>query len=253
MRFLISFLSVMSILVFIFMAFSYVSNGNSVIVNDVAFILVSFCAALSLFLVSFKIRFKDERLVWILLAIGSFFSFFAEVVWGYNEVILQVLTPSPGLVDFLWIVGEAIVLFAILFQIKNTFGHNCLNFCNVAGWVLGSVIFSLTIGIFLIMNDFSAAMAVSLVHVFIASLVFVGAIFLILPLIRIWNFLVLPWIFLCVSYFLFALEAIIFAYESEVSGFYTGSFIDFVYVAGYVFLCFAAWSKSSQVKKRDGS
>lgn len=248
MKFVIRGLSVISIFAFFVMLFYFVKKGDLVLVNDVVFIVVSFCAALALFVVSRRIRFKDERLVWSLLALGSFVSFLAELVWGYDEIIRGVLTPSPGLVDFLWIIGEGIILLAVFRQLQGTFSDSRSQWCSVFAWTIGSVLLGLTIAIFFMLSDFSAVMGVSLVHVLIASLTLVCAIFLVVPSLRIRSMLMLPWLLLCVSYFLFASEATFFAYESVSSSFYTGTPVDFIYVLGYVFMCLAAWAKSSQLR-----
>jgi hypothetical protein len=245
MKFAVRGLTLVSVLAFLFMIFSFVRKENVIVVNDFTFILVSFCAALALFLTYRKVRFKDEKQVWLLLAAGSFVSFIAEVVWGYEEVILGVMTPSPGLVDALWIVGEAIILLAVFKQLQNSFFSSNANWCSTLAWVLGSVLLGFTISIFFILSDFSAVMGVSLIHVFIASLTLICAICLVWPLLRINSKLVLPWLFLCVAYFMFATEATLFAYESVSSAFHTGTFVDFIYVLGYIFLCLAAWAKSS--------
>jgi len=248
MKFAVRGLTLVSVLAFLFMIFSFVRKENVIVVNDFTFILVSFCASLALFLTYRRVKFKDEKQVWFLLAAGSFVSFLAEIVWGYNEVIARVLTPSPGPVDVLWIVGEAIILLAVFKQLQNSFFSSNANWCSTLAWVLGSVLLGLTISIFFILHDFSAVVGVSLIHVFIASLILICAICLVWPLLRINSRLVLPWLFLCLAYFMFATEATLFAYESVSSVFQTGTFVDFIYVLGYIFLCLAAWAKSSVLR-----
>lgn len=248
MKSVIKLLSVISVFALAIMIYYFVQGKDLVFVNDVSFILVSFCAALALFLTFQKVKFKDEKAVWGLLALGSLVSFFAEVVWGYKEVIVGVLTPSPGLVDFLWIIGESIILLAVFRQLQNTFSDSRANWCSTFAWILGAVLLGLTISIFFILSDFTALMGVSLIHVFIASLTLVCSILLVVPLLRIRSRLVLPWFLLCVAYFMFATEAILFAYESLYFEFFTGTYIDFIYVLGYIFMCFAAWAKSAQMR-----
>lgn len=249
MRFLIRGLTLASFLAFFVMVFYFFKQENVVFVNDVTFIVVSLCAALALLAASNRVKFKDERQVWLLLAAGSFVLFLAEVVWGYDELIKGVLTPSPGLVDVFWIIGEAIILLAVFRQLQNTFSFSRNNWCSVLAWVLGSTLLGFTISVFFILQDFSAVIGVSLIHVVIASLTLICAVCLVWPLLRINSRLVLPWIFLCISYFMFVAEATLFAYESVSSSFNTGTFVDFIYVLGYIFLCLAAWSKSSQIRE----
>lgn len=248
MKFVVRFLSLVSILSFFVMIFFFVKNQNLVFVNDVVFVIVSFCAALALFVSYRRIKFKDEKRIWLLLAVGSFVSFLAELVWGYNEVVVGALTPSPGLVDILWVIGEAIILLAVFKQIQNTFSSSRAGWYSILAWVLGATLLGLTISVFFILEDFSAVMGVSLIHVLLASLTLICAVVLVYPLLRIRSRFVLPWLFLCISYFMFAAEATIFAYESVSSSFYTGSPVDFIYVLGYVFMCLAAWAKSSSLR-----
>jgi hypothetical protein len=245
MKFAVRGLTLISVLAFFVMIFYFVRKEHLVFVNDVSFIVASFCAVLALFLTYRKVKFKDEKQVWLLLAAGSFVSFLAEVVWGYEEIIVGALIPSPGLVDALWIVGEAIILLAVFKQLQNTFHWSTSSWCSALAWTLGATLLGFTISIFFILHDFSAVVGVSLIHVFIASLILICAVSLIIPLLRINSRLVLPWLFLCISYFMFATEATLFAYESVSSAFHTGTFVDFIYVLGYIFLCLAAWAKSS--------
>lgn len=251
MKFVLRTLSAISIFALFVMLFYFAKYENLVFVNDVSFIVVSFCATLALYITSRRVEFRDEKTVWGLLALGSLVFFFAEIVWGYQEIIVGALTPSPGLVDFLWIIGESIILLAVFRQLQNTFSYSRAQWCSTLAWILGAVLLGLTISIFFILEDFSAVMGVSLIHVFIASLTLICSVVLISPLLRIRSRLVLPWILLCIAYFMFVAEATLFAYESVTSAFHTGTFVDFIYVLGYIFMCLAAWAKSAQMRGSD--
>ncbi|WP_340228404.1 putative bifunctional diguanylate cyclase/phosphodiesterase [Saccharibacillus sacchari] len=68
---------------------------------------------------------RDNRTFWILMSLGSFAYFVAEVIWMYDEKVLRIAPPSPGWTDVFYNLQIVFSFAAFLYQffrLKKSYG-----------------------------------------------------------------------------------------------------------------------------------
>lgn len=91
---------------FALMAIPIGEPRNQLIATNVSVVIFAWMAFWSFFNVWLSIEGRDiSRRIWGYFATGIFLWAIAETIWGFYEVILEVVTPYPSIADFFWVLG----------------------------------------------------------------------------------------------------------------------------------------------------
>jgi ABC-type branched-subunit amino acid transport system substrate-binding protein len=93
----------------------FAEPDNKIIYSSWILIINSFIAAvLSIFILLKDKGNKDRDKTIIHLAIGLVFWFIANVIWGYYEIVLDVVSPVPSLADFFLLSAYAFLIYRLI-------------------------------------------------------------------------------------------------------------------------------------------
>lgn len=239
-------LVILAVIVAVFSLVSYAVPEYSVMVIDSSFAIISGIACVLVWRARQRCGLPDECRVWTLLFYTSLLFFLGEFIWGFFEIAMNVALPTPSLADAAWIVGYLLMIVALWKRMRSMFEpmeHSVLAI--VIGFTAFIAVLISFLQVWSVEQSFSVFVDFS--YPFMDVIILTLLVLITLPLLIIRNkTLLYPWLWLSASYASFILYDLSFAYLRAFGLYETGSFIDPLYMCGYLFWCFAAFAKKQR-------
>lgn len=183
-----------------------------------------------------------RRKGWLFWALGFSLYFLGELTWAMYEVFLKKPVPFPSLADAFWLVGYIPLLLGLL---------NGYRLLAVSLRTRDIVFLSLLLSMAsLLVLAFVVAPVVkdgqiSLLEKILGSAYPVGDLLLLAPVLAIMlqfkrSLLGKPWLYICLGFASFSIADSIFSYLTRNEIYQLGSFVDLLWLAGYLLIAMGA-------------
>jgi hypothetical protein len=198
-------------------------------------------------------NFPMEKRGYLYLAISFALFFLGDLIWLVNEIILKKIMPLGGIPDLLWSLAYFALITAIIYFISFSFRESnfWLYLILIVGIIAGGALLYSDIAEDLSEGAFDFAHAIQDSYIFYDLVLLILIIYLIWPMFRIKSRLMISWILLFVGVFIRLIYDYIFAEISENGTYFTGHWIDIIYIAFYVLIIFSNISKCKTLEVKN--
>lgn len=226
-------LVILSIAVLIVSTILYFTQEDLTAIGDFSFVITSLIAAVLLWMAARSVYFKDERKVWTMLAIAATGDFIGESLWAYYEVIEGIPLPSPSLADVAWIIAYLLFIYAVWLQVRMLFEPAKKL---AAALTVGSIALLLLTYAFVksIAGGITFETIIDFIYPYLDIIQITLTVLVLMPLLKVPTKLSKPWLLICVAYITFFIYDFGYAYLSTFEQYYTGDYVDIVYILAYV-------------------
>lgn len=207
------------------------------VLSNVFVDLLSLCAALGGFAAYNSINKKSEfKRPTLYLALAFAFLFLGDMLWSVFENVLGIAIPVGSFADFAWIIGYVLILISLFMFVSKMF----ITFKTKVFAGLITLIFASWFAIFHLPDLVSLASVFNHAYV-IMDIVIIGLISMILvPLVTTRNRFVVFWILFASAFLVRIVFDVLFAEFIDADIYWSGHFIDIIYMLSYAIFVFAA-------------
>lgn len=207
------------------------------ILSNVFVDFLSFCAALSAFFAYFAVSSKSEfKLPSLVLALSFAMLFLGDMLWTLFENVLGIALPVGSFADFAWIIGYVLILVSLVMFIRMMFITPKTKL--ISGVI--AAIFALWFVVYRLPDMVNLASVIN--HAYVAmDIIIIGLISMILvPLVASRNRFVAFWILFASAFLVRIVFDVLFAEFVDADMYWSGHFIDVIYMLSYAVFVFAA-------------
>jgi len=207
------------------------------ILSNVFIDALAFCAAISAFLAYFSIsRDSEFKRPSLLLALAFVALFLGDLLWTLFENVFGISLPVVSFADFAWVVGYVLIIVSLLMFVSKMF--ITLKTKLISGAI--TVAFASWFAVYHLPDMVNLGSVINHAYV-IMDIVIIGLVSAILvPLVMSRNRFVAFWILFASAFLVRIVFDVLFAEFVDANMYWSGNFIDILYMLSYAIFVFAA-------------